>query len=173
MNQPRRRIHRAFIQWMKACKNENGPVLIVEQRTDRFIRCRLTGFTDAMKVVVTNTLSVSVYRDGEWWDEIMGFECIPQLGVNGYICPLCVGEDTFASPDRETFWCSRLFEPLATWIETLKTMDWLLLYELPGGSSWALLHQGPVSTAKTTYLVDVIALQSGRTVRQLETDTYK
>lgn len=143
---PRRRLQRAFFHWLIEKGRQLPFPLVVVRRTDSNITCRMGGINDAIRIVLADDLCVYVERDGEFWDALLWLDCQPQKHDNHYVCTFCPPglDQRFGS--RESLWRSRLFDPLAAWMQTLRSSQWLLLFETrPGGSSWARLSANTLS----------------------------
>lgn len=143
---PRRRTQRAFCRWLRE-KNGSLPFSLgVVRRTDSTIVCHIKGITNAIRVTLGSDLCVSVDKDGEVWDILLWLDCQPQKLGNHYVFAFCPPHDQERFDNREEWWQSHLFAPLARWMQTLQSANWLLLFETcPGRSTWARLEAGSES----------------------------
>ncbi|HJV76105.1 MAG TPA: hypothetical protein VJ654_17930 [Noviherbaspirillum sp.] len=161
---PRRQFQRAFFAWLRDSNRSLPFPLAVALRTDNTLVCRITGITDAIRISLANDLCVYVERGGEFWDALLWLDCRPQKQGNYYVCAFCPPGDRERFNSREALWRSHLFDPLADWMQTLRSSDWLLLFETgPGGSTWARL-EAYMQTAHYRYLVARLALHMGGNV---------
>jgi hypothetical protein len=153
---PRRRIQRAFCHWLHERQAMLPFRLVVDRRTDRAINCRIAHVCPNIVVSPTHEVNIIAELNGECWDLLSCFECIPRREVDDYTCPLCVAADRPSYPCRARFWEARLFEPLACWLNSLASAHWLLFYE-NGGGTWAKLNAAPdLENVPQPYLVAAI-----------------
>lgn len=134
----RKRIQRAFHAWLFERRSTLPLQLVVAESSHNVVRCRIQGVCSNISIVLTYDLSIVVERNGEFWDMLSSFECIPEHADGGYVCALCVEDHPVFYPSREQFWRERLFEPMASWLGRLALARWLLLYEIDG-MAWARL----------------------------------
>lgn len=140
---PRRRFQRAFYQWLRRRQATLPMRLVVDRRTDRVITCRVAHACPNIVISITHEVNIIAELNGEGWDLLSSFDCIPRRGVEGYACPWCSESDKESYPCRACFWQARLFEPLAHWLDRLLAAHWLLFYQTGQGSSWAKLSIDP------------------------------
>lgn len=141
---PRRRIQRAFLQWLQASRADWVIPVIVRKRRDCFLMCELRGVTKHIRVALSWQILVEARLDNECWDLLACFEALPQRVPHGYVCSLCDPETRPTYHSREDLWRDEMFEPFRVWVnETLALSDWLAFYQTaPGGSTWARLGTG-------------------------------
>jgi len=129
MKAPRRRIHRAFVRWLKANRTRFRTPLRIFKRTDRLLCFSF----DNVSHFLTGSLStweiiVEVQYENTSWDLIFVAEQSAQRVPGGYHCRLCLPEFKKLFPSREALWTEHLFEPLLTWVnEELSPAHWLVL----------------------------------------------
>ena len=143
----RRRLHRAFLNWLAVNHDRFAIPLRIIEREDRFIRLGLVGIIPALEVSVTTwEINLVVRWQGDWWDMLISFEALPKRVAGGYHCNLCVPEAKQLWPSREAIWLDHLFNPLLEWVNTeLAVAHRLGLYETEGGGvRWAKLLEAAV-----------------------------
>lgn len=132
---PRRQIQRAFLRWIEETTPVQSVWLVPVRRTDRGIECRIAGITSAIKVTLTDEVTVAVMQNGECRDRLACFECRPRRVDGFYSCPLCCETGRAYYADRDAFWRGQLLEPLGSWLEQMASARWLLLYAHPEGTN--------------------------------------
>lgn len=144
---PRRRIQRAFHQWLQEARNELPFRISIVCRTERLIECRFLGVTSAIRIALTDdSLCVSAEKDGEYWDNFTCFDAVPQKEGSGYVCALCLPERRVRYARRDGVWRAELFEPFRDWIiGDFANAEWVAFHELPGGNAtWVVLERDAV-----------------------------
>lgn len=156
--QPRPRIQRHFLDWLKTNQSRLAIPLSLQSRTDRQMTFSLVGLTPAIEVTLTDEIGIHVIREKEWWDALLFFEAWPVKKEAGFICQYCEPEFIVPYPSREALWTDHMFEPFLDWVnETLAKMRWLSLSQTEdGGGRWADLHTE--WTPADQYRVSMIAI---------------
>lgn len=142
---PRRRIQRAFYQWLMESREAFAIPVTVCRRRARYLECRLAGISDVIKITLTSyDLVVAVEMGGECWDLLACFDAAPTKIPEGYECTLCDPETRPSYPSREAIWREEIFEPFRNWVnDTLAHSEWVAFYQVsPGRSSWAKIGPG-------------------------------
>jgi hypothetical protein len=138
----RRRLHRAFLDWLAVNGERLAIPLRIIERRDREIRLGFERATPALEVSVTTwEINILVIWQGEWWDMLISFEALLKQVPGGYRCRLCLPEAQRVWPSREALWLDHLFDPFLDWVNTeLVHAQRLGLYETEGGGvRWARL----------------------------------
>lgn len=144
---PRRRIQRAFHQWLREVGKELPFPISIVCKTDRSIECRFRGVTNAVRFWLANdSLCVSAEKDGKCWDFLVCFDAVPQKESDGYVCAVCLPERRLRYARRDSVWRAELFEPFRDWINgVFVNAEWVAFHELPGGgATWVVLETDAV-----------------------------
>lgn len=141
---PRRRIQRAFCQWLAGSREALAIPITVSRRRAGYLECRLTGISTVLKIMLTSyALVVAVERDGECWDLLACFDAVPKKSGEGYVCSFCDPDKRPRYVSREALWRDEIFEPFRTWInDTLAPNEWVACYQIGHGSTWAKIGRG-------------------------------
>lgn len=142
---PRRRIQRAFYQWLMESREAFAIPVTVCRRRARYLECRMAGISDVLKITLTSyDLVVAVEMGGECWDLLACFDAVPTKIPEGYECTLCDPETRPSYPSREAIWREEIFEPFRNWVnDTLAHSEWVAFYKIGDGFTKAKIGPGP------------------------------
>lgn len=144
LKMPRRRIQRAFYQWLMESGEAFAIPVAVCRRRARYLECRLAGISNALKITLTSfDLVVAAEMDGECWDLLASFDAVPKKISEGYECTLCDPETRPSYPSREAIWREEIFEPFRNWVnDKLAHSEWVAFYQISDGATWAKIGPG-------------------------------
>jgi hypothetical protein len=109
----------AFDKWLAEHGDTLAIPMIVVTRTSGSIKFTLDGITDAIEVMVLcDGIFVTVNYQGECWDILAEFECVPVLVPGGIACGHCDPADRIIYPTHQMLFVEHVFQPFAEWIET-------------------------------------------------------
>ena len=127
---PRRKIHRAFLNWLETNRHRFAIDLQPKHRTDRYLEFSFAGINDVLSVGISpSSLNVTATYKDECWDFILSLDAVPEPVSGGYICSLCepVNQPQIFR-DRTALWIDHLFKPLLEWVNVeLAKSNWLVL----------------------------------------------
>lgn len=159
---PRRRLHRAFVRWLREFDEQFTHRLVIHRRTDRHIYWTFQGVTEAIQGDLNeNEIWIAVNHQGINWDYLCNFDCQPLRGHDGYRCIFEHEDGNSLTDTRDEFWRRHLFEPLLGWVkEKLAPADSLELFGTKDGSTAATLIRHKTSSVQLADGVTIIPLHT-------------
>lgn len=150
----RRRIHRAFLKWMRENQHRFLIPVNIRQRTDQGIELDFIGYHPAISAWLSNwCIGVSVDWQGQCWDLLCSFESAPSPVTGGYHCLLCSPGNRQIFSSRDALWTTEVFEHFLNWVnETLAPANWVALYGF-SGSTMARLSPAPPEAGTDLFAV--------------------
>jgi hypothetical protein len=130
----RRRIHRAFLEWMQENRHRFLVPVVIRHRTDRAIELSFAGYNLCLSACLSDwSIDVPVNWQGQCWDLLCSFESAASPVEGGYHCLLCSPEERQLFGSRDELWIAEVFDPFLEWInETLAQSSWIALYDFGG-----------------------------------------
>ena len=151
----RRRIYRAFLEWLHKSRHHFLVPVEIRHRTDQIIKLAFTGYHPCLAACLSGwCIDIPATWQGQCWDLLGSFEAAPRPVTSGYHCTLCSPEDRLLFDSRESLWTAEVFEPFLEWVNgKLAQSSWIALYDFGGMTTAKLCKARPETCAG---LIDVL-----------------
>lgn len=138
----RRRIHRAFLEWLRKNRHRFLVPIEIRHRTDRTIELAFAGYHPCLSAYLSSwCIDIPASWRGQCLDLLGSFEADPSPVAGGYHCLLCSPEDRQIFISRDALWTAEVFEPFLEWVnQALAPANWIALYDF-GSMTMAKLRK--------------------------------
>ncbi|HYR05604.1 MAG TPA: hypothetical protein VEP71_02880 [Gallionella sp.] len=145
----RRRIHRAFLEWLRKNRHRFLVPVEIRHRTDKALEIAFAGYHPYLAAYLSGwCIDIPVTWEGQCWDLLASFEAAPRPVTGGYHCILCSPDDRLLFSDWESLWAAEVFEPFLEWVNgTLAQSSWIALYDFGGMTVAKLCKTQPETCA--------------------------